>query len=300
MAVMTSYLIGYHSPPEQSSPWEAWQWRTLHYLLAFLGNPVTPRSIWAGTVLGTAGFTGFFWFAGKFLKEINPEFSKKFGLALAAYSLGTGVLTAMGRQQFGVLHSTCSRYQTTALLFWFALLLLTFAWYGTIPKVTRWIRIGMALIFFGAVLPTQISALGWGLKTQYLKSDEASLGLISEVLDTTTSRFLHPDDWLMMSRMEFMRQHRLSVYHEPWAALSGGKLNAEIQEFRTVSSMRPGVFLRGRLKSSEGLVIPKVIAVVDSGKVIGYLKTRCRPCRGCFSGYMKGAAGRNFELRVLQ
>jgi hypothetical protein len=119
-----AYLYGYHSPQGHPSLFFSLQHPFIFatYVLAYLGSPLGSwggllSSIAAGYGLAGLGALGlallWFWRArSELFVAIVPW------LQIAAFSLMSAVITAIGRAGFGVGQALSSRYATIALLFW--------------------------------------------------------------------------------------------------------------------------------------------------------------------------------------
>jgi hypothetical protein len=81
-----------------------------------------------------------------------------------------------------------------------------------------------------------------------------------------------------------------------FSAPSDSSLGIRFTAAETVGiSPRVGIFLQGRLEIPRETEIPEVLAFVSGDTVVGFAKTRNRPCRGCFSGYVKGSEYRRVK-----
>lgn len=139
--VIQSYLIGYHKPGV--SPDLATVLRDplayLGYFLLYLGSPIsaffaTPP--WhGGTAINTAAwqflpglagltlFAAVLWRAARAHRAAWNAYAGYLPwLCIAAFALGSALITAWGRAGFGLGQALSSRYITTSMLFWCALI----------------------------------------------------------------------------------------------------------------------------------------------------------------------------------
>ena len=315
-ALVFSYVVHYHSRYWHASPLDVFPLRTLHYFLVYLGNPFYrlpinhPYVLMLGSAfLGVLGLALFLFFARRYLREESPSFYGAFGFALTAYVVLTAGLTAMGRITFGVEQAASGRYHTPVLLFWFTLLILAYIHVSSQETLARWFRIGILLFLFLIVLPTQLLS-GRALKLRYVTSDEASLALMAGVRDSAVLHAVFPRDFFILEGLDFLlRSHRLSFYRDPWTHMLGRNLReqydvgsapglwGDVEEMRTFD-MPPhsGYFVRGKLRPVGRAGKPDVILFAREDTVVGFAKTRKRPCQGCFSGYVRGLENRRFEM----
>ncbi len=120
-----AYLAGFHSPPHTAKPLESIRHPGLvtEYLLVYFGNP------WAAvneTVRNALAAVAIVLAIGCYAIEVVRPTAKTFGifmLTVCMFCLGAGLLTALGRINFGVLQATSSRYHSSVLLFWLCLAL---------------------------------------------------------------------------------------------------------------------------------------------------------------------------------
>ena len=308
-----SYLMHYHSPSQHSSILGAFHPRTLHYLLVYLGNPFSKFNTLAGALVGLVGLVLFFFFTGRFIMlKGKASFFHRFAFSQITYLVFTAVITAVGRNKFGVIQATAGRYCTPVLLFWFFLLILVYTSVEAGGKTARRIRVSVLSFLFLIVLPFQLRALPH-MKIEYTNFDEASLGLIAGVEDTSMMyRYLYPNDSLIWERNEFLKLHRLSVYREPWAhlldqhlfeeyELDTNSVPVELEEIRPLDfSARRGYFVRGKIRLPLLGKAPELIFFAVRDSVIGYAKTLKRPCLGCFSGYVRGLENKSFDMYGLE
>ena len=138
LAAISLYLIGYRSPRHHADPWT-----TIHHPLSISKYVVTyfasswdstlpSLSLWptvseSMTVLAIAGALA----AAVWSIVVRPpvaDFLRTFLLANMVFVIFAGVITSLGRMNFGLSQATSSRYQTIALVFWASLAALILIW----------------------------------------------------------------------------------------------------------------------------------------------------------------------------
>jgi hypothetical protein len=313
VALGVSYLAGYHSPAEQSSPLDGFRFRTLHHVVVYLGNPISRLYRPAGSAAGILGLVLFLFFLRRVLTEKRPAFFLRFGVAHLTYVIITATVTALGRGDVGVEQASSSRYFTTGLIFWFFQLAMTYALLGSAGKFARPFRAGLVALFLFVLIPVQIGAVPHRQREHRLY-DDAGLAFIAGVEDTVSMTYLYQYyalDTLTWSRNAFLKRHRLSVYREAWTHTLGKELSGVYPlEARSLAKGEAAIVRESRVPGREGYYVegrvgtageetPRVILFVNSGKITGYAKTAHRPCKECFSGYVRGAENRDFEMFAL-
>ena len=127
---LAAYLHGYSTPAHHPPLMEALDQplRTAHYMVAFLGNPLAADRLWladivGGTALLTLSVAVFYLLA--FRHDVDLRRRMLPWLSLAAFSVGSAGLSAVGRSPLGVRQAMSGRYVTYALYLLVALLFLT-------------------------------------------------------------------------------------------------------------------------------------------------------------------------------
>ena len=313
LALVASYCVNYHTPPDHPSLSRAFHFQTLHFFLVYLGLPLSKLSVTGGALLGASAMPLFLFFAWRFMASREPDFFQKFAFALTAYVVLTAAVTAMGRHTLGLQAATTGRYVTPALVFWFVLLAQLYTGVRNSGRATASFRAGILLFLVVVVLPIQLMAMNGRSKSFYVKCDEGSLALMAGVRDSSRVRHLCDNDSLIDDGNGFLRRERLSVYRDPWTLTLGrnfseafgldsnSTLQGEVSEIQAVDSSLPGgCFVRGKVHGLENGKQPGVILFVNDGVVAGFAKTSKRGCLGCFSGYVKGLGNARVEMYALE
>lgn len=121
------YLVGYRTPGESSDPLQSI--RSLTRVFAFVVANLAESWHFVGAGVGPAAtviaLLAIAWFVvRKLLRAERLQPVQGFALCVALMMLLTAFVTALGRQGFGLQHARIGRYQTPAMLFWWALALL--------------------------------------------------------------------------------------------------------------------------------------------------------------------------------
>ncbi len=135
LAVLASYLIGYHTPAMSSDPFGAWHHAggIAIYVLVALGAPLAnlvlmhaPFGIGfaacaAAGLLGAYGFCRLAWTMARERAALQPH--QAMLMTLAAFVACMLLITAAGRYVKGMESALVSRYTTPAVTFWCCILL---------------------------------------------------------------------------------------------------------------------------------------------------------------------------------
>ena len=120
-ALWSAYLYDYHSPVNHTSPADslARPVEMFLYIAYYLAGSWAAPTSWLSVVIGIFGLAVPV--ALVLFLLLKPPLRTSFRILLLAgcwLVLGTAVLTASGRLNFGFVQATSSRYQTSVLLFW--------------------------------------------------------------------------------------------------------------------------------------------------------------------------------------
>lgn len=179
----------------------------LVWLLNFLGAPILAfwYVAWGFGVLSVLllGFTIMQTIRSGKWQSLLPY------LAIAAFVLGTTLVTSFGRMEFGLRQSTVSRYITMSSWLWAVLIVM-------LPFVnTPRLRIGYIYLFLAASLTFLTIAGGWvGYIRLYLRVLPAYHAVISGgPLEGDALAQVHPQPENSAADIEFMDRYDLSAWH---------------------------------------------------------------------------------------
>ncbi|MEL7111898.1 MAG: hypothetical protein AAFZ74_01885 [Pseudomonadota bacterium] len=122
-----------------------------HYTINFIASPIVRFARDSAPLVALIGFGLLFWaiWALRTIERRNRTRGIAPFLAMAAYAIGSGLLTAIGRwEMFGVKQAFVSRYISFGTLFWIAIfVLVVFAIAKTRPQRHRTVLALMGLLF---------------------------------------------------------------------------------------------------------------------------------------------------------
>jgi hypothetical protein len=257
--------------------------RLLEYVALYIG------SSWVNGAIVTAGVIGIIGLAIALVVLLRTPYyvrtSRAFALQLVltgAFCVGTAVITAAGRLNFGVTEALQNRYQTFALLFWcsLGLMLLEYA-FSLRAKQYRFLMAQICLLVVlvrGAILadhPIQeAQAHGFGLN---VASTALRTGLFEPKLLTALAE--HSDDLLL--GVNYLREHQLSLFSGWDSSLLGSPLDKALRvvsssectgrlEFtRPTDSTEPGLLVTGWAWDRKHHQPPSEIVATTEGVITG-------------------------------
>jgi hypothetical protein len=211
--VVASYLHHYTSPGGHANPLVSIRhpFIILAYIAKYLGSPLDWGHATLASAFGAAGLATAVVILGiiLFVSKRGPVLLL-FG-SLLLFTIGSAGLTALGRLSFGTDQALSSRYETFALLFWFALgaLSLRFVARRSVAAV-----VGLQTLL---LLAMAIAATRWGYplkaaKDRALNTNTASLALVTGVYDPTGLTMLFPVPSFPWRDIPYLKQHRVSVF----------------------------------------------------------------------------------------
>jgi len=182
---LQSYLVEYEKPGV-SPEWASSPLEYLGYVILYLGSPVSAlfaRPPWHGPpppapavwhfVPGILGCMAFAVLLAQLSRCWRASWPVRAPwLSLAAYALGSALVTGAGRAGFGIAQALSSRYITIASLFWCALFALLALYLDTRPRL----RLSRGLAASGAAL-LAVTFLGlnvWSVRVNRYWEDVAT------------------------------------------------------------------------------------------------------------------------------
>ena len=263
--VWVVYFADFQFDPALPRPWDTIHqlWPVVQYMAVYLGNPISPAWRECAIVLGLLGMISTLLLSLSFTFDrahrIFNSHALRTLLAIVVFVLLTALITALGRIEFGVEQAMASRYATPALIFWIA----TCALLLSIRVKSRLILLGIRQI--GAVITLSVifSALTFQLKIPEIEQQfrltrlAAAASLLSNVYDKSVLEHIHPRPPQIMSVVDTLREHRLSLFSMEIADLIGQSLEqslsitprdqcaGHIDQVTDLASDRNGFRLRG-------------------------------------------------------
>jgi hypothetical protein len=214
--IISAYFYNYHSPAIHADPLVSLKHPStlVVYLLAYLGGSWSVFGFTAAVSLGVAGVLAASFLL--FTRLVRPSSSKPveiFFLSIIVLSVIVGLITGAGRINFGLDQAFSSRYQSIALAFWAALASWAISLAARQNKGRIWAS--ALMIAFTTVAAAPLFKLQF-IVTPYKDRAEnwrvAQVSAISDVDDRQFMRTLSPDLGQTEPALEYLRQHRLSIF----------------------------------------------------------------------------------------
>ena len=210
--------IPYHTPYEYSAKHPI---EYARYVSAYLGNPLSFLNDDLAFPLGALqigfGSVGIILTVAALWRGIRSRddgFFRSGLVAVISFVFGTAMLTALGRVTFGLEQAFSGRYITPVSVFWAAHI---FYWASLRSSRSR----GTALIRYGGpifVLPIVVGCVlahldGWHQSVvSFLSYNRVQDAFLSDVYSDDAYRAVVPTDGPILDNLDFLRQHRLSVF----------------------------------------------------------------------------------------
>jgi hypothetical protein len=208
-------------------------------------------------------------------------------LSIAAFTLGSNTMAAIGRIRMGVEQARADRYQTAAMLFWCALFVLLIRAAARTRTPSGWLLPLQAALASVLLLAAQLAPqVADGARVHARSMRTAALALEAGVDDAPSIMYVlippyHADDVLLLAG--FLRDHHWSIFRDTEAYPLGRNLK---RFYRLVAP----VTCKGSLDSVTGIgddrwpgfrftgwaydiaagTVPKAVVLADaSGRIIG-------------------------------
>jgi hypothetical protein len=134
-------------------------------------------------------------------------------LGFMFFAIGTAVLTALGRLNFGVAQAFSSRYQTFNLLFWFSTLSLLLL---LVDRTSPFLRTFL-LAALGAAMLSAFATFPFALRTSRTRirwAEVSATALLSGVPDKDAIEVLYDEPIVVWRDAEYFRQQRLFMFSD--------------------------------------------------------------------------------------
>ena len=227
------YFRGYVPPPQHASPWASLQQplQILEYVEKYFGNSFLPSphvdwSIQVG-VAGLLAVLGLSFFVSRQLEKPDKLF--RIGLlSIMGYTFLTACITALGRVNFGTDQAYASRYQSYALLFWFAFVLLLMTLLLTLKRTKALAVLSVAIVALFATSVLWYGPLLQRLEDTRSQRELAGMSLLTGVHDDDLVKgtiWIYPP--MVWDDAAYFKQHGLSIFsteearrlNQPFAAI---------------------------------------------------------------------------------
>jgi hypothetical protein len=218
------YFIGYHRPPAHMDPLAALRkpLEVAHYVAIYFGYS---WRMWASGFGELLVLIVLALLAARVLKLIREAPANPWEVvppAILVLLLGTAILTALGRLNFGLEQAGSGRYQTPALIFWFAAALLVAR---AIAHRGARLHIAFAAFLLAAML-TPFGAMRWTferVEEHRVQQNRSGMAWVSGVEDQQVM----PRIVDIMPLVEVFRARHLSVFGIPPGSEVGSRLKPE-------------------------------------------------------------------------
>jgi hypothetical protein len=143
------------------------------------------------------------------------------------FCLATGLITALGRSSFGITQAFSSRYQTFALLFWWALLMLLLM--PLFRNMQSQLPIVIAEACLLAIMLGGIRLAGDAVRHARLHGFELNLAaaaLLTDTPDRAQFKLIVPDPNSALQLAPYMRERRLSIFFDDAGLRLGERLDS--------------------------------------------------------------------------
>ncbi|MDQ2840817.1 MAG: hypothetical protein M3Y72_07215 [Acidobacteriota bacterium] len=226
VAVTCAYLYHYQSPEKHGNPFSTLRspWLILKYLSFYLGGSWISYGKITASVVGFLGIgLALVLFSWAALRWKEAKSMDLFFHGIIAFVLTTGTLTGLGRLRFGVEQGFSSRYQTVALLLWISVTCLSSSRVRAWAPEWSW----TVLAAFSLLLWSPFLRLGTILGPYSARADlwhGSEAAALSSVDDFSMEKSIIEDPRMLPLPLQFLKQHRRSVFSQPFADQLGSSL----------------------------------------------------------------------------
>lgn len=211
--VAASYLYHYTSPGAHANPLVSIRRPgiLLVYMVKYLGSPMDRGQLSLAAVFGAVGMIAAVAALAAILLGSQRDSNCLLLGSLLLFTLGSAGITALGRVNFGTGQALSTRYESFALLFWLALgaLLLRFvAQRSTAGLLGVQLLVLLMMLVAAARLRYPLNSA----KERHVKTNTASLALLTGVYDPTQLTMLFPSPAVPWRDMPYLKRHRVSLF----------------------------------------------------------------------------------------
>jgi hypothetical protein len=226
------YLYGYIRPASNLSVGS--MPANFKYLAAYFGSSWVSTSQYyrVAECIGLVGFALAFFFVLKLRSDIERRRVLSIALVLLVlFCLASGMATALGRSQLGIAQAFSSRYQTVTLFFWCCLGLLLLDHLPTLqPACNRGLLIvQLALLVIMAVAASYAGAPLIRARVRGFRLNAGAMSLATDSNDRDQLQWVYWKPSALNLVNHYIREKRLSIYHEPILELLGQPLQSSVK-----------------------------------------------------------------------
>jgi drug/metabolite transporter (DMT)-like permease len=194
------YLIGYRTPGNFSDPLQSVRnpGQVMLFVGTYLGESWQLVAPGLGLIATIAALVGLAYLLVNHLRTgQRHEPLQAFAVSVALMMIATAVLTALGRQNEGLAQAQAGRYQTPAMLFWWAILLLTFTGITSRKDAKTSVHRPLIILQLGVLVAFAAEAarfpalLASNIDDAYLRNG-AGLAFEAGLYDLTQLRSIYP------------------------------------------------------------------------------------------------------------
>jgi hypothetical protein len=233
IVLLASYLNGYVTPWQHSDPLQTLLQpvAVAGFFAAEIGNPfgsivaILGHSHRVGVAMGF-GALGVAAFAVATLVLLRRGRAANRGqllfFAIAGYTLGVCLLTALGRLKFGLEQALIPRYSTATLLFWLSMTLIAIVELDEYRPHWRLFAMALSLPCLLVLAWSQVRFAAMAGEWTLWKR-EAEAALLTEI-DDAALHHLVADPALVKAQTARLRAQHLAMFAEAWSGWLGGPL----------------------------------------------------------------------------
>lgn len=284
-----TYLIDYHFHGGHANPLESLRHpvAVVVYLCAWVGNAVASLGQKAAIYLGACGLAvfGVAFFTGFKRLYLDRRLAEMGLMGFMLYVLSGGVLTALGRINFGTGQALSPRYVTPTLLFWMALLAFLLAGRRWNRSVRNSMVLSVCVVAIGLVMGTLVYSQGMYIamvKQRAHIRGVAAMALHLKVRDSNAfAQILPAELHYLLEGAAYLREKKLSLFAGPTPYTLGswiGEVGTVMKERKCIGhvdglvSMPPGKMrINGwAWNNVDKKDFENVIFTDKSGRIIGF------------------------------
>jgi hypothetical protein len=216
---VATFFIGYDFAPHHV-PYHA-SFRSWHglakfalYICAFFGCIADYGGLISAIAVGAVGLS--LWVALttsgiiQFYRRKTVDAAAVALLALATASVATALMTAFGRGSLSLDQALSSRYSTWVLPFWFALTASAANTFANSFRDAKLVALAFLILVLVASLISAQSPIEWHRQRVAAMDMIAAQALAGRTPDHL--ELIYPVPTVVLPRLEFLRQHRLSIF----------------------------------------------------------------------------------------
>lgn len=205
LAALVPYVAGYSTPTGHPSLGFVVH-HPLHaaaYVLLYLGSPIAGYLDATAGIAGALGLGLFGWLAVHHYRRADLPVAP---LAIAAYAIGSALLTTLARAGFGIHQALESRYNSMSTLLWLAVLMLLTTEWRALPRRPA---LAVGAVLLGSLLVHDWKSAGFGIMDCRERAEARA-----ELLAGNDRLFARLFPWRepFLERLAIVRRYHLSLF----------------------------------------------------------------------------------------